>query len=228
VAEPQPNAAGVVAFSDLSAPREYFVIEAVVFDLGNTVLTSTSTGFRDDRWERVLGLDPGVFGRKVWGSPMEQAALVGSVSFSTFWAWVGETLDLDDRQLDALDAGMWEGIVLLPEVAGLFSRLQGRYRLAALSNAWSDARGHIECRFRIDELVEFIAYSCEIGFAKPDRRAFLAVTDRLGVLPEHTLFIDDSLANITAAAELGMQTVQCRNPHQMVRDVNAVLVGPGC
>lgn len=204
------------------------MIEAVVFDLGNTVFTSTSTGFRDDRWERELGLEPGVFSHKVWGSPMERAALVGSVSFSEFWAWVGETLDLDDRQLAALDAGMWEGIVLLPEVVGLLSRLQGRYRVAALSNAWSDARGHTESRFGIDELLEFIAYSCEIGFAKPDRRAFLAVTDRLGVLPEHTLFIDDSLANINAAAELGMLTVRCRNPQQMVRDVNAALAGHGC
>lgn len=203
------------------------MIEAVVLDLGNTVLTRTSTGYRDDRWERALGLEPGVFSRKVWGSPMEQAALVGSVSFPKFWAWVGETLDLDARQLATLDAGMWDGIVLLPEVARLLSRLQGRYRVAALSNAWSDARGHIECRFRIDELLEFIAYSCEIGFAKPDRRAFLAVTDRLRVLPEHTLFIDDALANINAAAELGMQTVQCSNPQQMVRDVNAILAGHG-
>lgn len=204
------------------------MIEAVVFDLGNTVFTSTSSGWRDDRWERELGLEPGVFSRTVWGSPMERAALVGSVSFPKFWAWVGETLDLDDRQLAALDAGMWEGIVLLPEVAGLLSRLQGRYRVAALSNAWSDARGHIECRFGIDELLDFIAYSCEIGFAKPDRRSFLTVIDRLGVLPEHSLFIDDSLANINAAAELGMQTVQCRNPQQMVRDVNAALAGHGC
>lgn len=199
------------------------MITAVVFDLGNTVLTTTSAGFRDDRWEQELGLQLGVFGRRVWGSPMERAALVGSVSFAEFWAWVGETLNLDDRQLAALDVGMWEGTVLLPEVASLLSCLRGRFRVAALSNAWSDARGHIEARYGVDELLEFIAYSCEIGFAKPDRQAFLAVTNRLGVLPEHTLFVDDSKANVNAAAELGMQTVQSRDPQQMIRDVNAAL-----
>jgi HAD superfamily hydrolase (TIGR01509 family) len=201
------------------------MIKAVVFDLGNTVFTTTSQGWRDDHWERELGLEPGTFGRHVWGSPMEQAALIGSVPFPEFWAWVGETLDLDDQQLITLDAGMWDGIVLLPEVRNLLSSLQGRYRLAALSNAWSDARGHTEFRYGIDELLEFIAYSCEIGVAKPDSRAFLAVTDRLGVLPEQTLFIDDSPINIGAAGELGMSTVHCKDPQQMIREVNAVLTG---
>ncbi len=201
------------------------MITAVVFDLGNTVLTSGGAGYRDNRWEQELGLEPGVFGRQVWGSPMERAALMGSVSFAEFWVWVGETLELDDRQLAALDAGMWEGVVLLPEIARLLRGLQGRFRLAALSNAWSDARGRIEARYGVDDLLEFIAYSSEIGFAKPDREAYLAVADRLGVLPEHTLFVDDSQANVDAAAELGMKTVRSRDPRQMIRDVNAALDG---
>lgn len=199
------------------------MIAAVIFDLGNTVLTATGAGYRDDHWEQELGLQPGILGRRVWGSPMEQAALVGSVSFAEFWAWVGATLDLDDCRLAALDAGMWEGTVLLPEVASLLRHLRGRYRVAALSNAWSDARGHVDERYGIDELVEFVAYSCEIGFAKPDRQAFMAVTDRLGVVLEHTLFVDDAQANVDAAAELGMHTVQSRDSQQMIRDVNAAL-----
>ena len=35
------------------------MIEAVVFDLGNTLFTATAAGYRDDRWERRLGLAPG-------------------------------------------------------------------------------------------------------------------------------------------------------------------------
>jgi HAD superfamily hydrolase (TIGR01509 family) len=199
------------------------VIEAVVFDLGNTLFTATAAGYRDDRWERRLGLAPGALAREVWGSQMERAALVGAVSFEEFWDWVGRTFGLDDRQLRALDDGLWEGIVVLPSVASLLGRLKPRLRVAALSNAWSDARGRTEGRYGIEDLVEFIAYSAEIGFAKPEPRAYTFVTDRLGVRPNQALFVDDSPINIAGAAALGMPCVRCANAEQMARDVEAAL-----
>lgn len=199
------------------------VIEAVVFDLGNTLFSATEVGYRDDRWERRLGLAPGTLAREVWGSHMERAALVGAVSFEEFWDWVGRTLGLSDQQLRDLDDGLWEGIVLLPWVARWLERLKDRLRVAALSNAWSDARGRTEGLYGIENLVEFVAYSAEIGFAKPDPRAYMFVTDRLGVGPEQALFVDDSPTNIAAAAALGIHCVRCTNPEQMARDVDAAL-----
>lgn len=118
---------------------------------------------------------------------------------------------------------MWQGIVFLPQVANFLYRIKTRFRMAALSNAWSDARGHTTGVYGIEELVEFIAYSAEIGFAKPDPRAFLYVTRKLGVRPEQTLFVDDSPVNVAAAEALGIHSVRCLDPEQMIRDVEVAL-----
>lgn len=200
------------------------MIRAVIFDLGNTLLTATEAGYRDDRWEQRLGLAPGTLDREIWGSPMERAALVGAVPLEDFWGWVMQTLGLNDRQLSAFDDGLWEGIVFLPQVATLLERLKPHFRVAALSNAWSDARGRTEGGYGIERLVEFIAYSAEIGFAKPDHRAYTFVIERLGVRPEEALFVDDSAINMAAAAALGMSVVQCVDPEQMIHDVESALI----
>lgn len=203
-------------------------VEAVVFDLGNTLFTATETGDRDERWEARLGLRPGTMSRDIWGSPMERSALTGEVGFADFWTWVGETLGLNEQQLMDLDDGMWEGIVLLPQVRSLLRRLKSRTRVAVLSNAWSDARGRTEGvdGFGILQLVEFIVYSAEIGFAKPDPRAFAVVLDRLGVQPSQALFVDDLPINVAAAAALGMQAVRCVDADQMIRAVESVTDPP--
>ncbi|MFB6319315.1 HAD family hydrolase [Saccharicrinis sp. FJH54] len=43
--------------------------------------------------------------------------------------------------------------------------------------------------------------------AKPDRKAFENVITRTGIVPEETLFFDDSEANVKAASEMGFKTV---------------------
>jgi len=49
--------------------------------------------------------------------------------------------------------------------------------------------------------------STEVGIKKPDPRIFLFVCKGLNVKPEECLFKDDSLENIRAAINLGMETV---------------------
>jgi 2-haloacid dehalogenase len=51
--------------------------------------------------------------------------------------------------------------------------------------------------------------------AKPDHEIFRILLSRFGLRPEHTLFIDDSLANVQAAARLGIQTIRFRSPAQL-------------
>ena len=59
----------------------------------------------------------------------------------------------------------------------------------------------------LDELFEAAYYSHRIGQRKPNAGAFQYVLDRHNLLPEETLFIDDSLPNIEAAQKIGIQTI---------------------
>ena len=76
-------------------------------------------------------------------------------------------------------------------------------RLLALSN-WS-AETFPVARERYPFLGWFdgIVISGEIGVAKPDARIFEALIERHDVEPSQTVFVDDSEANVAAAAQLG-------------------------
>jgi putative hydrolase of the HAD superfamily len=59
-----------------------------------------------------------------------------------------------------------------------------------------------------------LTYSCRIGVAKPDHRAYRIAADRLGADPRDCLFLDDSEANVLAACEVGMRAEVFRGPEQ--------------
>ncbi|WP_193183871.1 HAD family hydrolase [Nisaea sediminum] len=65
-----------------------------------------------------------------------------------------------------------------------------------------------ETRERFGFLKDFdgVAVSGEEGIIKPDPRIFELCISRFGLVPERTLFVDDSSRNIAAADELGFRT----------------------
>jgi len=52
-----------------------------------------------------------------------------------------------------------------------------------------------------------VYYSCDVSLRKPDPAIFTLVLEENDLKPEETLFIDDTLINIHAARDLGMQAV---------------------
>ena len=59
----------------------------------------------------------------------------------------------------------------------------------------------------IDDYFEKKFLSFEMHLAKPDQRIFQQMLQDGGMLPEETLFIDDSEANCMAAKEMGIHTI---------------------
>ncbi len=51
-----------------------------------------------------------------------------------------------------------------------------------------------------------------MGCRKPELRAWQMVLDENGLKPEHTLFIDDTLSNVEAARQLGIQAIHLQAP----------------
>src|SRR5690606_26805389 len=93
----------------------------------------------------------------------------------------------------------------LPGARELLEELRPRYRLAALSNSnplhW--ARLVEECG--LSSAFEVALSSHEVGYRKPAREMYEAALARLDVAPGAVLFLDDSPANVDAAAAMGMQ-----------------------
>lgn len=98
--------------------------------------------------------------------------------------------------------------------------LKKRYQTFLLSNTNAihhDAFQKIELRLTgesnsLDNCFEKAYYSHEIGFRKPDKEIFEYVISQNGLVPEETLFIDDTLANVEAAHALKIKGLYLDHP----------------
>lgn len=84
-------------------------------------------------------------------------------------------------------------------------------KLGLVSNAFDPApllhRDLEQCG--VAERLDFAVFSSEVGRRKPDAAIFERALDALGVAPEQTLFVGDTLAtDVAGAAALGMHTCQ--------------------
>ena len=89
------------------------------------------------------------------------------------------------------------------EVLPALEKLKPRYRLATLSNGNADL-GTIG----IAHHFEVTLHAAELGCAKPDARAYLALAEALTLAPAEILFVgDDPHADVVGPRTAGMQTV---------------------
>jgi putative hydrolase of the HAD superfamily len=95
-------------------------------------------------------------------------------------------------------------------------------RLALLTNGPSDLqREKIEIT-GIEKYFTEIVVSGEVGYGKPDCRSYQLVLSRLGVKPESTIYVGDSLeSDILGANAIGIKTVWV-NRHGLSRDRSIV------
>lgn len=139
---------------------------------------------------------------------LEAPALRGEADFPAGLDEVLETFGVD---LDAeeLYAALWESISVRPDawqVAEEAAAAGVRVHLATNQHARRAAL--MRRTLGYEQITEQAFYSCELGAAKPEPAFFEAVLDRLGgAAPDRVAFVDDSRANVAAAAALGLRAV---------------------
>lgn len=85
---------------------------------------------------------------------------------------------------------------------------RGHYRTAMLSNIGDTT---MEQLFRPDELealFDAVVLSYREHMTKPDPRIFALTAERIGVLPEQCIMIDDAPVNCQGAIAVGMQAIE--------------------
>ncbi len=102
--------------------------------------------------------------------------------------------------------------------------LKTKYRTFLLSNNneihYSSILKHLKEDYEIASNSIFFEkdyYSHLIGMRKPNRDIFEWVIDEQGLVPEETLFIDDSPQHLETASELGLRTVLFDKPKELTK-----------
>ena len=125
------------------------------------------------------------------------------MSEPAWWSVVGDRLGVSSGSLAGLrremaGAGIWND-----ELLAYLRRLRGQARTAVVSNAWPHVRAGLR-EARLEDVVEEVVLSCEVGCAKPDPHTCLLALQRLGVVPEDALLVDDVAGHVAAAESAGL------------------------
>jgi epoxide hydrolase-like predicted phosphatase len=180
---------------------------AVIFDWGGVLMRTVDYAPRH-AWDVRLGLAAGQVEAIVHGIEAWNRVQRGEIGEEVYWQAVTGKLGLDESAAARLRGDFYRGDALDESLVSLIRGLRGRRLLVGLlsNNALSlaaelDALG-------LADLFDARVISAEIGVMKPDPAAYHAILARLDVLPGAALFIDDSPANVTGAAAVGMAAVR--------------------
>jgi 2-haloacid dehalogenase len=119
--------------------------------------------------------------------------------------------------------GRWREMLGGPihDTVQIFKELKqsGKYKIYALTN-WSAETFPIAL-----ELYDFLHWfdgrlvSGEEKMRKPFPEFYQLMLDRFKLKPSETLFIDDSVRNVKAAAEIGIHTIAFQSPQQLKKEL---------
>ena len=175
----------------------------LLFDLGGVVVELRGTPIlnewsgadksHEQLWEQWLTSD----------APREFES--GKIDKHTFASRVVDELSLTIAPSEFLAHFTQLPIGPYPGAIDLINSLRPRYTTALFSNSnaihWKRKIGEMQ----LGPVFDFHFASHLIGYVKPDKEAFEAVLEGLGVPADQILFFDDNKMNVDAAIGVGMQ-----------------------
>ncbi len=202
----------------------------IIFDLGG-VLLNIDFDRTFQAFDKVGIPDFARFFQQSFSNPLFAALEKGECTPYQFYdAFRNETgMALSNEQI----AGAWNAMLLdfRNESMAYLASLQGQYRLFLLSNtnqihleAFRDIHFRQFGHHGFDNHFEKAWYSHELGLRKPNRECFEAVLERHSLLPEETLFVDDTSVNIEGAEKLGIGTLLLGKTECIEKVMPAVLL----
>ena len=194
-------------------------IKNIIFDLGGVII-NLSVKATVQRFSVLTGLSPEYLNDKLLKSDLFKDHEKGKVSDKDFRNQIRSTLNVDSSDEEIDDS--WNAMLLdIPkERIELLLHLKDRYRLFLLSNTneihllrFSEIIDHMN--FSFETLFEKVYYSHRLLMRKPNKEIFEYVLHENGLIAEQTLFLDDSLENLSGAASIGIKTFHVKHPDSL-------------
>jgi putative hydrolase of the HAD superfamily len=154
------------------------------------------------------GLPAGAIRRIAFAPALLQPAITGRVSDESWRTHVAQQLAAAHPRGRAHEAvRAWSAVC--GEVDQAVLHVVGLARQSAkvvlVTNATSRLSADLE-QLNLTDAFDAVINSSRVGMAKPSRGIFRAALDQAGVAASESVFVDDSLANVHAAASLGMRS----------------------
>ncbi|MEU8004210.1 HAD family phosphatase [Catellatospora sp. NPDC049111] len=180
---------------------------ALILDFGGVLTTDLWESIRD--CAREEGLPPDALLDLLRKDPEIRELFAGlergTVSQVDFEAHLGAAAGIaPERLLNRMTASLQPDELMLAEVARL--RRHG-VATAVLSNSWGSEHFDPYDGYDLEDRMDTVVISDQIGLRKPDPEIFQLILDRLDVKATEAVFVDDLAANLEPARALGMAVI---------------------
>lgn len=197
-------------------------IKAIIWDMGGVILRSEDFTPRADLAAR-LGVTRRVLEDAVFQSPSAIQASLGEITTQSHWQNIAARFGLDEKGLMDFKNDFWHGDQLDEKLVAYIRNLKANYRTGLLSNAWSDTRKMLTLQHPCLDAFHEAIFSAEVNLMKPDPRIYHLILQKLKVLPEEAIFVDDFPENIEGANAFGIHGIQFNSREQAISEVDQLL-----
>jgi len=200
------------------------MIKAIVLDVGGVLLRTEDRTSRENL-EQKYDLPHGGSDRIVFDSDVALASTLGTTGPDLIWQNVAEKLVLSPEGLKEFKSSFWAGDRVDQELIQFLQECRDDYIVALLSNAWQNFRSVLAEKYQVKEgqTVDKILISSELGVAKPNKRIYEILANRINCEMNEILFVDDFIENIEAAKALGINTIHYQPGMDLINEIKSRL-----
>ena len=180
-------------------------IKNIVFDLGRVLIKFEPKEYIEQNIpeEKREDFYNGIFGSTEW-LMLDR----GTLSYEDAKKIFKERVPGADKQIDRLfDADLFEILQPIEENVKLLPELKKKYNLYILSNFHQPAFEHIFKKYDFFRLFDGHTVSCYYYLLKPEKEIYDTLIDKFNLIPEETVFIDDTKVNIDACKKKGIRGI---------------------
>ena len=180
-------------------------IKNIVFDLGRVLIKFEPKEYIEQNVpeEKREDFYNGIFGSAEW-LMLDR----GTLSYEDAKKIFKERVPGADKQIDRLfDVDLFEILQPIEENVKLLPKLKEKYNLYILSNFHQPAFEHIFKKYDFFRLFDGHTVSCYYYLLKPEKEIYDILIDKFNLIPEETVFIDDTKVNIDACEKEGIRGI---------------------
>lgn len=190
------------------------MIKNIIFDLGNVLIKYSPESFleknvKKERQEKFIAT---VFKSKEW---LELDR--GTLSYEDAIEKFAEIIPEDRENLEKLfKNNIMDCLAPIEENIEILKKLKKKgYNLFVLSNFHRPAFEHVQKEWEFFDEFDGGVISCYCHLLKPNQRIYELLLARYGLIPEETLFIDDTKINVEKAEKIGMEGIYLDLPEML-------------
>jgi putative hydrolase of the HAD superfamily len=196
------------------------MIKTVLFDYAG-VITPTKNNFEFALTNsKRFGLSPKALMHMTYENWNE--AVIGKVKSSIFWEQIAGKLNIKPAELMDL---VIDTFPVDKRMVDIIEKTKKNHTTVLFSNQIEDWIEKVIDDNSLRTKFNYFVNSYMVGAKKPDPRIFLEALKVTDSKPEETLLVDDSLENVEAAKQMGINAIQFENFEQFLTQYRKYIDG---